>query len=153
MALRIEQAEGGGSGGGVTKEEIEMIIESKMQSTAKSPKDMIQDLTSIIGEVDSLRQTIQVKPTITEHVEPLDDWVKKHTMERELQSDQRIHESEIASATAKQAKWDVAKILLSEGIRENIKARTAADEDVEPTEETETPVPNKIRRSKVTLVK
>ena len=152
MALRIEQAEGGGSGG-VTREDLEQIIDSKLQTAAKTPKEMIGELTSIIGEVDSLRNTIQVKPAITEHLEPMDDWVKKHAMERELQSDQMTHESEIAAASAKKAKWDVAKILLSEGIRENIKARTTVDEDKDDTKETETTVPSKIRHSKVTLVK
>ncbi len=155
MALRIEQAEGGGSGG-VTREELEMLIETKMQSTAKTPKDMIGELTAIIGEVDSLRNTIEVKPTITEHVEPMDEWVKKHTMERELQEERMAHESETAVATAKKAKWEVAKLLLSEGIKENIKARTKDEEDdtAKVSDSTpETPLPSKIRRSKVTLIK
>jgi len=152
MALRIEQAEGGGSGG-VTKEELEMLIDTKLQTSAKSPKEMISDLTSIIGEVDSLRSTIQVKPTITEHVEPLEEWVKKHTMERELQEEQMAHEDQIASKTAKKAKWEVAKMLLSEGIKENIKARTPEEEDKDTDNEPETPIPSKVRRSKVTLVK
>lgn len=154
MALRIEQAEGGGGGSGVTKEELEMLIDSKMQSTAKGPKEMISDLTSIIGEVDALRHIIEVKPAITEHVEPLDEWVKKHTMERELQEEQMEHESQIALATSKKAKWDVARILLSEGIKENLKARADGEEEVEHTqEETVTPLSGRIKRSKVTLVK
>jgi hypothetical protein len=152
MALRIEQAEGGGTGG-VTKEDLEMIIDMKMQAVNKSPNDMIKELSSIISEVDSLRNTIQVKPTITEHVEPLDDWVKKHTMERELQSDQMSHESQIADNEAKKEKWKVARILLSEGIKENIKARTTEDEDKSDTKEVETTLPSTVRRSKVTLVK
>lgn len=152
MALRIEQAEGGGSGG-VTREDLEQIIESKLQTAAKSPKDMIGELTAIIGEVDSLRSTIQVKPTITEHVEPLEEWVKKHTLERELQEERMAHESETATAAAKKAKWEVAKLLLSEGIKENIKARTPDEEEKDKDDKPETAVSSKIRRSKVTLVK
>ena len=155
MALRIEQAEGGGGGGsGVTKEDLETIIDLKLQSTAKGPKEMISELTAIIGEVDALRQTVQVKPTITEHSEPLDEWIKKHTMERDLETDRMAHESEIETLTAKKKKWEVAKLLLSAGIKENIKARTT-DDDKEEEEQREsgTSVPKNIRRSKVTLVK
>ena len=153
MALRIEQAEGGGGGGGVTKEELEMLIDTKLQTAAKSPKDMIGELSTLIGDVDTLRNTIQVKPTITEHVEPLDEWVKKHTMERELQEEQMEHDSKIASAEATKAKWGVAHMLLREGIKENIKARTTDMKVKEEEPEPETSVPSKIRRSKVTLVK
>ena len=153
MALRIEQAEGGGGGSGVTKEDLEAIIDSKLQSTAKGPKDMIKELSAIIGEVDSLRQTITVEPTITEHGEPLEEWVKKHTMERELQKEQMVHDEQIATKEAKKAKWDVAKLLLSDGIKENIKARTTNKEEEEVQKESETPIQRKISRSKVTLVK
>ena len=153
MALRIEQAEGGGGGGGVTKEELEMLIDTKLQTAAKSPKDMINELSSIIGEVDTLRNTMQGKQTITEHVEPLEEWVKKHTMERELQEEQMAHENQIASQSAKKAKWQVAKLLLSEGIKENLKARTSDEEVKDKDEKPETTIPSTIRRSKVTLVK
>ena len=153
MALRIEQAEGGGGGGGVTKEELEMLIDTKLQTAPKSPKEMIGELSTMIGEVDALRNTIQVKPTITEHVVPLDEWVKKHTMERELQEEQMAHESKIAASEATKAKWGVAHMLLREGIKENIKARTTEMEVKEEEPEPETSVPSKIRRSKVTLVK
>jgi hypothetical protein len=155
MALRIEQAEGGGSGSGVTKEELEMLIDTKLQTAAKSPKEMISELTSIIGEVDSLRNAIEVKPTITEHGEPIEDWVKKHTMESTLQKEQMEHEAAVENARAKKAKWEVGRLLLSEGIKENIKARTRGEDDKEEEEEEEekTSTPNTIRRSKVTLVK
>jgi hypothetical protein len=74
-------------------------------------------------------------------------------MERDLQEEQMGHESQIENARAKKAKWEVAKLLLSEGIKENIKARTSDEEETEETKESDTPIPRKISRSKVTLVK
>jgi len=149
LALRIEQVEG--SGGGVTREDIESIINTKMQALNKGPKEMLREIKETITEVDDLRQTIEVKNTLPPiHSEPLEEWVKKHTLERELVEEKMRHEEAIASDNAKTEKWKVAKILLSDGIKENIKART---KDGEEESEEEISVPASIKRSKVTLVK
>jgi len=148
LALRIEQVEG--RGGGVTIDDIESLINAKLQMLNKSPKDTLREIKETIKEVDDLRQTIEVKNTIPPiHTEPIEDWIKKHTMERELIEEKMGHEARIAADNAKTEKWKVAKILLSEGIKENIKART---KDGEESEE-ETSVPSSIKRSRVTLVK
>jgi len=152
MALRIEQAEGGGGGGGITREDLEALMDSKMQSLAKTPIDALKDARAMIEEMDKFKEVIGPKDTVIPG-EPLDEWVKKHTLERELQQQQMAHDELLASKEAKTAKWQVAKMLLGDGIKDNLKARTKEQETDTDNEEEETAVPTGITHSKVALVR
>jgi len=147
-ALRVEQLEGSGGNGGITEEKLEAILAARLASVNKSPLQNLRDLKATMTEMDELRGMLEPKTDIV-HGEPLDDWVKKHTMEREMQEDKLKHEEHIAAQNAKAAKWAVAKHLLSDGIKANIAARTR-DTDDEPEKEV---VPDVLKRTKVTLVK
>ena len=145
-ALRVEQLEG--SGGGITEERLEAILATKLASATKSPLQSLQELKATMTEIDGLRGMLEPKTDIV-HGEPIDEWMKKHTMTREMQDDKLRSEERIASQNAKAAKWGVAKNLLSDGIKANLAARTRdTDTDLEKEE-----VPDVLRRKKVTLVK
>jgi hypothetical protein len=150
-ALRVEQLEGGG--GGITEERLEAILATKLASANKSPLQSLQELKATMTEIDGLRGMLEPKTDII-HGEPIDEWVKKHTLEREMQEDKLKHEERIASQNAKAAKWAVAKNLLSDGIKANIAARTRDGGELEEEEEKEEEkVPDVLRRKKVTLVR
>lgn len=146
-ALRVEQLEGGG--GGLSEEKLESIIATRLAAVTKSPLQSLQELKATMTEIDDLRGMLEPKTDIV-HGEPIDEWIKKHTLEREMQDDKLRHEEHIAAQNAKAAKWGVAKNLLSEGIKANIAARTR---DGGEQEEKEEKVPDVLRRKKVTLVK
>ena len=143
-ALRVEQLEGGG--GGISEEKLESIIATRLAATNKSPLEALHDLKATMTAIDGLRGMLEPKTDIV-HGEPIDEWMKKHTMEREMQEDKLKHEEHIAAQRAKTEKWAVAKHLLSDGIKANIAARTR-DGD-EPEEE----VQDEVKRKKVTLVR
>jgi hypothetical protein len=146
-ALKVEQLEGGG-GGGITEERLEAILATKLASATKSPLQSLQELKATMTEIDGLRGMLEPKTDIV-HGEPIDEWMKKHTMTREMQDDKLRSEERIASQNAKAAKWGVAKNLLSDGIKANLAARTRDTDDESAKEE----VPDVLRRKKVTLVK
>ena len=146
-ALRVEQLEGGG--GGITEEKLEAILAARLAAANKSPLEALKDLKATMSEIDGLRGMLEPKTDII-HGEPIDEWIKKHTLDREMQEDRLKHEERIASQNAKAAKWAVAKNLLSDGIKANIAARTR---DVDEPEKDEEKMPDVVRRKKVTLVR
>ncbi len=147
--LQLAQLEGRGGGGGegLSKEDLEEIIEKRLQSLNKTPKDALKEIKDTILAVDELRETIAGEAP--EQQEPLETWIKKHTLQREAEEEQRRHEKEIKELEAKAAKWSTAKMLLQEGIRENLlkMGRKKEEPEEEPTVEPE------LRDKKVQLVK
>ena len=144
-ALRVEQLEGGG--GGISEEKLESIIATRLAAANKSPLAALKDLKATMTEIDGLRGMLEPKTDIV-HGEPIDEWMKKHTMEREMQEDKLKHEEHIAAQKAKTEKWAVAKHLLSDGIKANIAARTRDGDEPEEEE-----VQDEVKRKKVTLVR
>ncbi len=145
-ALRVEQLEG--NSGGISEEKLESIIATRLAAGNKSPLEALKDLKTTLTEIDGLRGMLEPKTDIV-HGEPIEEWIKKHTLEREMQDDKLKHEEHIALQNAKTAKWAVAKHLLSDGIKANIAARTRDEDEPEKEEK----VPDVLRRKKVTLVK
>jgi hypothetical protein len=147
-SLQLAQLEGkGGAGGeGLSKEDLDEIIEKRLQSLNKSPKDALNEIKATILAVDELRDTMSGEAP--EQQEPLDTWVKKHTMQREAEDQKASHEMKIKELEAKAAKWGTAKTLLQDGIRANLlKMGESKKEEVVPELEPE------MRRKKVQLVK
>ena len=146
-SLQLAQLEGKTGGGeGLSKEDLDEIIEKRMQNLNKSPKDALKEIKDTILAVDELRDTMAGEAP--EQQEPLDTWVKKHTMQREAEDQKAAHEMKIKELEAKAAKWSTAKTLLQDGIRANLlKMGEGKKEDEEVSLEPE------IRKSRVTLVK
>jgi hypothetical protein len=146
-SLQLAQLEGKGGGGeGLSKEDLDEIIEKRMQSINKSPKEALNEIKATILAVDELRDTMSGEAP--EQQEPLDTWVKKHTMQREAEDEKAKNEKEIKQLEAKAAKWGTARTLLQDGIRANLlKMGESKKEEAVPELEPE------MRRKKVQLVK
>ena len=148
-ALRVEQLEG--HGGGVTKEDIDAIVSARLAASNRSPLQSLRELKETLKEIDDLKGIVQPQTDIV-HGEPIDEWVKKHTLEREMQEEKLRHEERIAAQNAKAAKWAVAKHLLSDGIKANIAARSRKADEAEE-DEVDNSAAESLKRKKVTLVK
>jgi flagellar biosynthesis chaperone FliJ len=146
-SLQLAQLEGKGGGGeGLSKEDLDEIIEKRLQNLNKSPKDALKEIKDTILAVDELRDTMSGEAP--EQQEPLDTWVKKHTMQREAEGEKAAHEMKIKELEAKAAKWGTAKTLLQDGIRANLlKMGESKKEEGVPELEPE------IRAKRVQLVK
>jgi len=117
-----------------------------MQNLNKSPKDALREIKETILAVDELRDTMSGEAP--EQQEPLDTWVKKHTLQREAEDQKAAHEMKIKELEANAAKWGTAKTLLQDGIRANLlKMGEAKKEEEVPELEPE------MRRKRVQLVK
>ena len=130
----------------LTKEDLDEIIEKRLQNVNKSPKDALKEIKDTILAVDELRDTMSGEAP--EQQEPLDTWVKKHTMQREAEEEKAKHEKEIKQLEAKAAKWGTAKMMLQDGIRANLLKMGEKKEEEMPELETET-----LRKKRVQLVK
>ena len=147
FSLQLAQLEGKSGGEGLSKEDLDEIIENRMQSLNRSPNDALKEIKETILAVDELRDTMAGEAS--EQQEPLDTWIKKHTMQREAEDEKMKHEKEIRELEAKAAKWGTAKTLLQDGIRANLlKMGEGKKEEEEVSLEPET-----LRKKRVQLVK
>ena len=146
--LKLKQIEGqaGGGSGGITKEDLDELMEQKLAGLKKSPKDTLKEIKEMILEVDTLRNSI--KGELPEQREPFDEWHKRHEMERETAKDKAESDKKIKEIDRDTERYKAIHETLQDGIREAMSRKPKEKEEGGEEKGIEIPL-----KKKVTLVR
>ncbi|MCK4733127.1 MAG: hypothetical protein KAT65_11785, partial [Methanophagales archaeon] len=145
--LKLKQIEGqaGGVSGGITKEDLDELMEQKLEGLKKSPKDTLKEIKEMILEVDTLRNSI--KGELPEQREPFEEWHKRHELEREAAKDKAESDKKVKEIERDTERYKAIHQTLQDGIREAM-SRKPKEKEEGGEEKIEIPL-----KKKVTLVR